>query len=197
MHHPPRIDPVPHLPDYDYDYYDSGLKSGPEFLDEVSGIIGGSEAAGLPPHITNDFLGGTLLQNIQHKVRSELSRGPPNHVRSHVQIGIVPHAAKAVLPHQPPKFGRNAAFKRRKRPRNRLPHVPYSSSNQDIITSKKTSNKVAKAVKSIKGDPDSVSFSELMADFLTANPLPFKDAKKSTKKTNKKTWETGYKCLLK
>ena len=145
---------------------------------------------GMPPHVTNGFLSGTLLQNIQHKIRSELSRGPPDHVRSHVQIGVAPHVAKTFLPPKPPAFGRSAQFRRNKRRRNRFPHVPYSSSNHDIITSKKASNKVAKAVKSIKGDPDSVSFSELMADFLTANPLLFKDAKKSTRsnKMQKKTF---------
>ena len=177
-----------HAPQYDYHDYDTSLQSGPEFLDDVSEILGGSELAGIPPHITNGLLGGTLLQNIQHKVRSELSRGPPSHVRSHVQIGIAPPAA--VLPPQPVEFNRNVLYKHRNRPRNRLPHIPYSSSSRAHVATKKVdSEKITKAVKSIKGDPNSVSFSELMADFLVSNPLPsqFMNDKKDSERQDVKT----------
>ena len=178
--------PLDHPPDYDLYEYDPGLKSGPEFLDEVSGIIGGTEAAGLPPHVTNHYLKDSVLHNIQHKLRSELSLGPPNHFRSHVEIGVVPHGAKTILPPQPAAFGPRRPPKHRKRTRHRRPHIPFAGSNRnENIADKKASKKVAKTVKSIQGDPDSVSFSEIMADFFTANPLPENFQKKDTTKTNK------------
>ena len=46
---------------------------------------------------------------------------------------------------------------------------------QENVVSEKDTRKIVKTVNSIKGDPNSVSFSEIMADFLTVNPLPFKD----------------------
>ena len=189
QHHPPPYHPPTHFePDYDYYDYEPGHQSGPEFLDEVSGIIGGSEAVGLPPRVTNNILKDSVLHNIQHKIRSELSDGPPNHFRSHVEYGFVPHGiAKSVLPPQPPVFGRKRNRKHRKKHRPRRPHLPFSSSNhKENIASEKASKKVVKAVKSIKGDPDSVSFSEIMADFLTRNPLPFKDKNKETMKSVRK-----------
>ena len=186
--------PIPHHSshtplEYDYYDYDTGFKSGPEFLDEVSGIIGGSEAAGIPPHVTNHYLKDSILHNIQHKIRSELSQGPPNHFRSHVEIGVVPHGAKSVIAPQPAAFNRKRPHKRKKKPRHRRPYIPYSASNQKgKIATEKAFKKGVKAVKSIKGDPNSVSFSEIMADFLTANPLPFKDKNKDkSKKINKST----------
>ena len=183
QHSIPHPSPAPHhIPDYDYYDYDPGFKSGPEFLDEVSGIIGGSEAAGLPPHVTNHYLKDNVLLNIQHKLRSALSQGPPNHFRSHVEIGVVPHSAKKSLPPLPhePIFGRKRPLQQhRKRNRHRHrrpPSIPFSASHkQENVVSEKDTRKIVKTVNSIKGDPNSVSFSEIMADFLTVNPLPFKD----------------------
>ena len=126
-HQPPYHPPSHYEPDYDYYDYNPGIQSGPEFLDEVSGIIGGAEQVGLPPRVTNNILKDSVLHNIQHKIRSELGDGPPNHFRSHVEYGFVPHgAAKAVLPPQPPVFGRNR--KHRKKHRHRRPRLPFSSS---------------------------------------------------------------------
>ena len=62
-----------------------------------------------------------------------------------------------------------------------------SFNKKESIASEKASKKVVKAVKSIKGDPDSVSFSEIMADFLTNNPLPFKDENKELMKNVRKS----------
>ena len=187
-HHQPQYHPQSHFePDYDYYDYAPSLQSGPEFLEEVSGIIGGAQQVGLPPRVTNNILKDSVLHNIQHKIRSELGDGPPNHFRSSVQYGFVPHeAVKAVLPPQPPAFGRKR--KHKKKHRHRRPHLPFSSSNKkENIASEKASKKVVKAVKSIKGDPDSVSFSEIMADFLTNNPLPFKDENKELMKNVRKS----------
>jgi hypothetical protein len=189
QHHPISHHSSHNPLEYDYYDYDTGFKSGPEFLDEVSGIIGGSEAAGLPPHVTNHYLKDSILHNIQHKIRTELSQSPPNHFRSHVEIGVAPHRAKSVIEPQSVTFNQRRPHKRRKKPRHRRPYIPYSASNQkEKIATEKAMKKGVKAVKSIKGDPNSVSFSEIMADFLTANPLPFKDKNKDkAKKINKST----------
>ena len=156
IHHPlpkptPPFKPPPNY-EYEDEYYDDYYDyphplppkrpgvPGPVFLDEVEGILNSKHPHGKFPK--------TLLSSVHDRVKSELSKGPPDTPGSFINVG-------KVLPPQPP------FFESKKRPLN-PGFFALSASN--------ISKKKSKPRKPSNSQPDSLSFSELMADFLKKKP---------------------------
>ena len=168
------------------------------FLDGVSAILQGATSGVVHPHDVGSIVGSTVLGNIQDKVRSELNIGPPDDgAFSDIRVGTTPPPSS--LPHHPPStplpflpgFEPRVDVNPRSEPIKRK--IVYNdgyalgSSNVDQPEntkqiSKPPPNKLQKKnYRKVQSPPPDgqLSFSELMSDFFSNKPLPFKAAQKS------------------
>lgn len=159
------------------------------FLDGVSAILQGATSGVVHPHDVGSIVGSTVLGNIQDKVRSELNIGPPDDgAFSDIRVG---GGAPPPLPHPPstplpflPGFEPRVDVNPRSEPIERKIYDGYAlGSSNDQPETKQISKppKLQKNYRKVQSPPPNgqLSFSELMSDFFSNKPLPFKAAQKS------------------
>ena len=179
------------------------LPSGPQILDGVSAIFDGAATGAIHPHDVGSVIGGSLLQDIQGKVFSELTSGPGGGPYTKVLLGKTTPAPSPLttgsppfLPHFQPRVDIQSRgdiqprddlqprvdITPKSKPVKNPNHGPSYHDGYAIGTSDNPKTKEKPKPVSKKGPEPSgqLSFSELMSDFLQ-KPLPIKASQKKNK----------------